>query len=86
MAYKVLNVLSCFFVFYCLSIIIFSVLIFLSLSFSLVIALGIHLREKLTLKLSIIAFSMDDLKAEDSHLLLGCDKYVSDCTLLCSLP
>jgi len=66
--------LLCFFVFYLLSII-FSVLIFLPLSLSLslfvvVVALGILLRKKLTLKLSSIAFSMDDLTVEDSHLVV----------------
>jgi hypothetical protein len=50
------------------------VLIFLlSLSLSLfvvVVALGMLLWKKLTLKLSSTAFSMDDLTVEDSHLVV----------------
>ena len=60
-----LNMLLCFFAFHLLSII-FSVLIFL-FSLSLFVVLGILLRKKLTLKLSSIAFSMDNLTVEDSH-------------------
>lgn len=70
MAYIVLNVLLCFFVFVSsLHHYFFGANLPFSLFF-VVVTRGIPLRKKLTLKLPRIALSMDDITVEDSHLVV----------------